>query len=109
VGDQAPDPTPALVHQLRLAARSFAAGLDGLSLLPAELRAPVVLWRERLQSAGEVLDSEAWALGLLTLVRVVQRESLPDACSLGTRGTAAELAGEQAEHWAGVAPAKRIG
>lgn len=72
------DPTAAL-EQVRAAAQAFAAGRDGLALLPPELRAPVALWQQRLQSAGEVLDHEAWLLGLLTLTRLAQRDALPAA------------------------------
>ena len=74
MGELAPDPTGALA-QVRAAAQAFAAGRDGIHLVPAELRAPVALWQQRLHAAGEVLDLEGWLLGLLTLTCLSQRNS----------------------------------
>jgi hypothetical protein len=68
---------PAVLVQVRAAAHAFAAGLDGIALMPPELRAPVAAWQQQLRSAGEVLDLEAWLLGLLTLTCLSQRVSLP--------------------------------
>lgn len=76
MGELAPDPTAALV-QVRAAARVFAAGGDGIVLLPSELRAAAALWLGRLQREGQVLDFEAWLLGLLTLTCLSQRASWP--------------------------------
>lgn len=76
MGEQALDSTAALV-QVRAAAQAFAAGLDGVVLMPPELRAPVALWQQRLQREGQVLDLEAWLLGLLTLTCLAQRASQP--------------------------------
>lgn len=76
MGEHALDPAAALV-QVRAAAQAFAAGRDGIALMPPELRAPTALWQQRLQREGQVLDHEAWLLGLLTLTCLAQRASGP--------------------------------
>jgi hypothetical protein len=73
VGEPMPDQAR-IVAQARAAAHAFAAGRDGSSLAPPEIRAAIALWQERLHSAGEQLDLEGWLLGLLTLACLYQRD-----------------------------------
>jgi hypothetical protein len=65
-----------IIAQARAAAHAFAAGRDGTSLAPPEIRAALTVWRERLQGAGEQLDLEGWLLGLLTLACLHHRDPL---------------------------------
>ena len=85
MGELAPDPTGALAQD-RAAAQAFAAGRDGIALIPPGLRAPVVLWQQRLQSAGEALDHEGWLLGLLTLTCLLPRDSSSNSLSVPPSG-----------------------
>jgi len=75
VGEPMPD-RARIVAQARAAAHAFAAGRDGTSLAPPEIREALAIWQERLHSAGEQLDLEGWLLGLLTLACLHQRDPL---------------------------------
>jgi hypothetical protein len=63
-----------IVAQARAAAHAFAAGRDGTSLAPPEIREAVAVWQANLRSAGEQLDLEGWLLGLFTLACLHQRD-----------------------------------
>jgi hypothetical protein len=82
VGEPAQDHAR-FVAQVRAAAAAFAAGRDGSLLVPAELRASVRLWQQRLLSSGEPLDLEGWSLGLLTLACLSQCD-LPERAALAS-------------------------
>jgi hypothetical protein len=75
VGEPMPEQAR-IVAQVRAAAHAFAAGRDGTSLAPAEIREALAVWRECLHRAGEQLDLEGWLLGLLTLTCLHQRDPL---------------------------------
>jgi hypothetical protein len=75
VGEPMPDQAR-IVAQARAAAHAFAAGRDGTSLAPPEIREAVAVWQQRLHSAGEQLDLEGWLLGLLTLACLHQHDPL---------------------------------
>jgi hypothetical protein len=48
-----------------------------LQALPLELARDVRTWQERVRQEGWQLDAEEWTLGLLTLIRLAERETPP--------------------------------